>query len=85
MVAAAGGLDALVFTGGIGEHHPRVRAAVVERLGWPGLTLDGDRNAASGGEDRDVASDHSAVRVLVVAAREELVAAEHAARALARA
>jgi acetate kinase len=40
MTAALGGLDALAFTGGIGEHSPEVRAAVCERLGFLGLELD---------------------------------------------
>ncbi len=84
MVVSAGGLDALVFTGGVGEHHPRVRAAVAERLGWLGVDVDPVRNEAPRDEDRDIASDQSAVRVLVVTAREELVAAEHAAQVLAR-
>ncbi len=46
VAAATGGLDALVFTGGIGTHQPAIRAAVVERLGWLGLALDAEANAA---------------------------------------
>ncbi len=40
MAAALGGVDGLVFTGGIGEHDPAVRAAVCARLGWLGLTVE---------------------------------------------
>jgi acetate kinase len=82
MVASAGGLDCLVFTGGVGEHQPDVRAAVGERLGWLGVAIDPERNRAETAEDRDVAVPGSAVRVLVVAAREELSAVAHAERVL---
>ena len=71
MVAVLGGIDALVFTGGIGEHSPRVRQAVAVALGYAGLRLDAARNAAPRG-DSDVAAPGSAVRGLVVAAREDL-------------
>lgn len=71
MVAALAGLDALVFTGGIGEHSPWVRQAVAQALGYAGVRLDGTRNASATG-DADVATDGSAMRVLVVTAREDL-------------
>ncbi len=80
MAAAAGGLDALVFTAGVGEHSARVRADVCERLGFLGVELDPELNARSI-PDSDVATSESAVRVLVIAAREELVVAR-AVRAL---
>jgi acetate kinase len=78
MAASAGGIDALVFTGGVGEHTPRVRAAVVQRLTWLGIRLDPEPNEDDEPDDRDIAAADSAVRVLVVAAREELVAAQQA-------
>lgn len=84
MVAAAGGLDALVFTGGVGEHQPAVRRAVGERLAWLGVEIDAGRNEASGGEDRDISAGGDAVPVLVVAAREELTAAVHVEQVLGR-
>jgi acetate kinase len=71
MLATLGGLDALVFTGGIGEHSAEIRAAVAERFGYVGLRLDRARNAANP-VDVDVAERDSAVRVLVVTAREDL-------------
>ena len=75
-----GGLDTIVFTAGIGENSAKVRARVCERLRFLGIELDADAN--DGAEpDCDVAADGSAVRVLVIRAREELVAAR-AARAL---
>ncbi|HEY3730132.1 MAG TPA: acetate/propionate family kinase [Steroidobacteraceae bacterium] len=48
MVAALSGLDALIFTGGIGEHSPQVRARVCRDAGWLGLSLDEDANNKSG-------------------------------------
>ena len=77
MAAAAGGIDALVFTAGIGEGSERVRAHVCDRLSFLGVELDA---TASGGDvlDRDIAASNSPVRVLVVHAREELIAARGA-------
>jgi acetate kinase len=71
MVGALGGLDALVFTGGIGEHSRRVRQSVVERLGYLGAVLDPARNDADP-VDKDIAAAESPVRVYVIAAREDL-------------
>jgi acetate kinase len=80
MAAAAGGMDALAFTAGIGEGSALVRERLCDRLGFLGVELDTARNEAAA-PDCDVAEDGSSVRVLVVRAREELVAAR-AARAL---
>jgi len=72
MAAALGGLDALVFTGGIGEHAPEVRAAAAARLGFLGVAVDPQRNASTLGSDADVSADGAAVTTLVVPAREDL-------------
>ena len=82
LAAAAGGLDALVFTAGIGENSAPVRAGACERLAFLGVELDAAANAAAE-PDCDVAAADSAVRALVIRAREELVAAR-AARELLR-
>jgi acetate kinase len=71
MVAVLGGVEALLFTGGIGEHSPRVRRDVVAAFASAGLRLDATANEAPAG-DVDVAPSDAAVRVLVVAAREDL-------------
>ncbi|MEO1317563.1 MAG: acetate/propionate family kinase [Pseudomonadota bacterium] len=47
IAAEIGGIDALIFTGGVGENAVHIRAPVVERLAWLGFTLDPDRNATS--------------------------------------
>lgn len=71
MTAALGGLDALVFTGGVGEHAPDVRRRTVDRLGFLGLRLDTARNADAGG-DEDLTADGAVARTLVVTAREDI-------------
>jgi acetate kinase len=81
MVATLDGLDALIFTGGIGEHSATIRAAVCESLGYLGLSLDAPGNAATRA-DGDIAATDSAVRVLVIAAREDLAIVRHVVRAL---
>jgi acetate kinase len=80
MAAAAGGLDALMFTGGIGERSAVIRERTCSSLSFLGLALDSGLNA-SPRLDCDVAAPESAVRILVIAAREDAVAAR-AARAL---
>ena len=80
MAASAGGLDALAFTAGIGEGSALVRERVCSRLGFLGVELDTARNDVAE-PDCDVATEASPVRILVVRAREELVAAR-AVRAL---
>ncbi len=77
VVATVGGLDALVFTGGIGTHQPEIRAAVVARLDWLGLRLDPAANTAG---HMHVASSDSRAPVLVLATDEEAVMALHAMR-----
>jgi acetate kinase len=78
MAAALGGLDALVFTGGVGEHSADVRAGACTGLGFLGVALDPDANAAAGaGGDSVISPAGERVAVLVVEAREDLeIAAE---------
>jgi acetate kinase len=71
LAAALGGLDALVFTGGVGERAPVVRALAADGLGFLGVVLDPARNE-TGPEDREIGTDGAEVRTLVVAAREDL-------------
>ena len=81
MAAALGGLDALVFTGGIGEHDAALRAEVCTRLGFLGVGLDDARNAA-GDADREIGASGHSVRVLVVESREDLEIAEQTRQVL---
>ena len=70
MIAVLGGLDALVFTAGIGENSREVRAAGCANFGFLGLKLDAAKNAQSSA-DQDIALADSAVRVLIVRAQED--------------
>ncbi len=74
MTAALGGLDALVFTGGVGEHDAAVRSAAAAGLAYLGVRLDPHRNHTVGSPpgDVDVSAAGASVRTLVVAAREDL-------------
>jgi acetate kinase len=74
LAAAIGGFDALVFTAGIGERSPRVRAGVVEGLGWLGLTLDAAANARN---DLLISAPQSRVPVFVTPTDEESMIARH--------
>jgi acetate kinase len=71
MAAALGGLDTLVFTGGVGEHAPAVRALAAEGLAFLGVAVDDERNVAADG-DADISAAGAGVRTHVVTAREEL-------------
>lgn len=82
-VAALGGLDTLVFTGGIGEHSTPLRARVCERMACFGVRLDPSRNAAHApGTSTVISADGSPVTVRVVRTNEEIVIARHVWRLL---
>ena len=70
MLASLGGLDALIFTAGVGENSAIVRAAACEAFGFMGLKLDGEKNQQVQG-DADIAATDSAVRVLVIHTQED--------------
>jgi acetate kinase len=72
LAAAAGGLDVLVFTGGIGEHAAEIRERVCAQAAWLGVRLDATANAAGGSR---LHAPDSAVAVWVLAADEESVIA----------
>jgi acetate kinase len=74
LAAALGGIDVLVFTGGIGEHAAPVRARVSEQSGWLGIRLDAAANVAGGPR---VSTADSPVSVWVVPTNEELMIARH--------
>jgi acetate kinase len=80
MASALGGLDALVFTAGVGENVPSVRADICRRLSFLGIELDVAANDQAA-PDAEISAEGSAVRVVVVGAREEIVVAR-AVRAL---
>ena len=73
--AAAGGLDALVFTGGIGEHNPGLRNSICQQAKWQGIVLDPEANSRG---DLRISAPSSAVDVLVIPTNEEWMIAHHA-------
>jgi acetate kinase len=70
MVAALGGVDALIFSAGIGENSAEVRAATCQNLGFLGVQLDAEKNAAPS-LDAEIAAFDSRVRVMVIRAQED--------------
>jgi acetate kinase len=74
-MAVLGQTDAVVFTGGIGENAPAVRAQVMEGLEGLGLALDSESNIEAVRCEADIASPDSPVRILVVPTNEELMIA----------
>jgi acetate kinase len=81
MTASLGGLDALVFTGGVGEHDPSVRMRLADDLAYLGVSIDPSRNTTADG-DTDLTAPDSRVHTLVVAAREDLEIAKGVRQAL---
>lgn len=74
LVAALGGLDAMVFTGGIGEHAAAIRSRVCRDANWAGVRIDDAANAAGGPR---ISATNSVVSTWVVPTNEELVIARH--------
>lgn len=73
--AAMGGVDAVVFTGGIGENNPQYRTRVAEKLGFLGTTIDEEKNKLRG-EEVDISTLDSKVKLLVIPTNEELMIAK---------
>jgi acetate kinase len=82
MAASMGGLDALAFTGGVGERSAEIRAAAVAGLEFLGLAIDAARNEA-GPPDADLTASGAATTTLVLRAREDVEIARQVRQALA--
>ncbi|MBH5400319.1 acetate/propionate family kinase [Bradyrhizobium sp. CNPSo 4010] len=76
MATTLGGLDCLIFTGGIGEHASEIRGAIGERLAWMGVRIDAASNDAA--RER-INSDDSIIAVFVIPTNEEIMIARHCA------
>ncbi len=74
--------DAIVFSGGIGEHAPVVRTRICEGLEWCGLILDPDRNAATVGAEGRITADDARLHAYVVPVDEELLIAADTIRCI---
>jgi acetate kinase len=77
LAAALGGLDALVFTGGIGEHSAEIREKVCHQAAWLGLKLDDSANAATAAR---ISMDSSKLSAWIVPTDENLMIAKHTLR-----
>lgn len=82
MAAVLGGLDAIVFCGGIGENSRLIRESMLEAMEWLGVELDLDRNRENA---EIISSDRSAVRAFIIRTNEELMIARHTQQLLTRA
>jgi len=76
---AMGGLDAVIFTAGLGENSPVIREKICENLGFMGASLDKEKNAVRDGI-REISKDGCPVKLLVIPTNEELVIAEETER-----
>jgi acetate kinase len=75
------GADAIVFTGGIGQNSPEVRAKICEGLAWLGIQIDATRNAAhTSGKEGQISAEESRVGVYVIPTNEELLIARDTVR-----
>jgi acetate kinase len=81
LAAALGGIDAFVFTAGVGENSPTMRSRILERLGWLGATLDSTANASGGPR---ISQKDSRVAVYVIPTNEELMIARHTLSVLSK-
>jgi acetate kinase len=81
-LAAMGGADAIVFTGGIGENSPAVRTNICEGLEWAGLSLDGEKNQKTIGVEDRITRDDSRLAAYVIPTDEELLIARDTARCI---
>ena len=84
MAAAMGGIDVLVFTGGVGENASLIRQEAAERMSFLGVRVDGKRNEMARG-DADISSKGVRVRTLVVTSREDVEIAREVRQVLDRA
>ena len=71
-IAELGGIDAVIFTAGVGENSAHIRSLVCSNLEWLGIEIDSEANAVRSREIRDISTPQSRVRVLVVPTNEEL-------------
>jgi acetate kinase len=81
-LAALGGARAVVFTGGIGEHAPEVRALICEGMQWCGLVVDPRLNGEVTGREGVISPGDAAIQAWVIPTDEELVIAKQTAQCL---
>lgn len=79
-LACMGGADAIVFTGGIGENQPEIRAQICQGMEWAGLKLDHDRNQRMAGAEGQISTNDSRLHAFVIPTNEELLIARDTVR-----
>lgn len=84
-IAAMGGVDAIVFTGGIGEHDDVIRAKICHHMDWLGVRIDTDKNRSPKGEVCEITAWGAKVRTLIIATNEELMIARDTEEVLQKA
>jgi len=83
-LAVLGGAEAVVFSGGIGEHAPEVRARICAGMEWTGLVVDPTRNAATVGRSGRLSPDDARIAAYAIPADEERVIAQDTVARLRR-
>ena len=81
-VAAMNGVDMIAFTAGIGENDDKIRAAILENFGYLGVTIDAEKNASTHGDEVEISTADSKVKVVVIPTNEELAIARETAALL---
>jgi len=82
LLAGMGGADAVIFTGGIGEYSPEIRAGICEGLEWAGLTIDPNQNAQTVGREGQISPADSRLQAWVIPTDEELLIARDTVRCI---
>jgi acetate kinase len=81
-LAAMGGADAIVFTGGIGENSPEVRARICEDMEWAGLKIDAAKNEQTIGKEGLISTEDSKLQAYAIPTNEELLIARDTVRVI---
>ncbi len=81
-LAAMGGADALIFTGGIGENSPEIRARICAGLEWAGLKIDAEQNAKAHGTEARISEEAATLAAYVIPTNEELLIARDTVRVI---
>jgi len=81
-LACMGGADAVIFTGGIGENSPEVRACICEGMQWAGLTIDAAKNEQTVAREGLISTDDSRLLAYAIPTDEELLIARDTVRVI---
>jgi acetate kinase len=81
-LAAMGGADAILFTGGIGENSPNIRASICEGMDWAGLRIDAAKNQETVGHEEKISTDDSKLLAYAIPTDEELLIAHDTVRVI---